>query len=46
LRVRHIFSDWIQNQQSSAVYVLGASNRLVYAACLVVQCLRDLEGPD
>jgi hypothetical protein len=31
-------------RQSSAVYVLAASNQLVYAVCLVVQCLRDLGG--
>ena len=31
-----------QTQQSSAVYVLGASYQLVYADCLVVQCLKDL----
>jgi hypothetical protein len=26
--------------------VLGASYQLVYAVCLVVQCLRDLRGPE
>ena len=31
--------------QRSAVYVLGASYQLVYAALLVVQYLRDLGGP-
>jgi hypothetical protein len=42
LRVRCIFSDWTQTQQSSAIYVLGASYQLFYAAWLVVQCIRDL----
>jgi hypothetical protein len=28
--------------QSSAVYVSGALDQLVYAAWLVTQCLRDL----
>jgi hypothetical protein len=45
LRVRCIFSDRVQTQQSSAVHVLGASYQLVYAAWLVAQCLRDLRGP-
>jgi hypothetical protein len=45
LKVRCIFSDWTQTQQSSAVYVLKASYQLVYATLLVVQCLRDLGGP-
>ena len=34
------------SQQSSSVCVLGVSYQLVYAVCLVVQCLRDLRGPD
>jgi hypothetical protein len=34
-----------QTRQSSAVYVLGASYQLVYAAWLVAQCLRDLRAP-
>jgi hypothetical protein len=33
-------------QQSSSVYVLGASYQLVSAAWLVIQCLRNLGGPD
>jgi hypothetical protein len=41
LGVKCIFSDWTQTQQSSAVYVLGASYQPVYAAWLVVQCFRD-----
>ena len=46
LRVRWIISEWTQTQKSSAVYVLVASYQLVYAACLVVQCLWDHRGPD
>jgi hypothetical protein len=46
LRVRCIISEWTQIQQSSTVCVLGASYQLMYAVCLVVQCLRDLRGPD
>jgi hypothetical protein len=46
LRVRHIVSDWTQTWQSSTVHVFGASYQLVYAVCLVVQCLRDLRCPD
>jgi hypothetical protein len=46
LRVRCIFSDWTQTQQTSVVYVLGSSYKLVYAVWLVVQCLKDLGGPD
>jgi hypothetical protein len=46
LRVRCIISEWTQTWKFAAVYVLGASYQLVYAACLVVQCLRDLESPD
>ena len=42
LRDRCRFSDRIQTQQSSAVYVLGASH---YLAWLMVQFLRDLRGP-
>jgi hypothetical protein len=45
LRVRCIYSAWTKTQQSSAVYVLGASYQLVYAAWLVVQCLRELRVP-
>ena len=40
LRVRYIISDRNQTQQSSAVYVLGASYQLVYAAlnsCFIFQ---------
>jgi hypothetical protein len=44
LWVRYIISDWNQSWQSPAVCVLGASYQLVYAAWLVVQCLRDLGG--
>jgi hypothetical protein len=46
LRVRCIISEWTQTQKSSTVFVLGASYQLVYAVCLVVQCLRDLGVPD
>jgi hypothetical protein len=46
LRVRCIIPDWTQGQQSSAVNVLGASYQLVYAALLVAQRLRDLQGTD
>jgi hypothetical protein len=45
-RVRCMFSDWGQNCQFSAIYVLEASYQLLYAAWLVDQCLRDLRGPD
>jgi hypothetical protein len=43
-RVRCFFS-WTQTCQSYAVYVLGASHQLVYAAWLVAQCLQDLRVP-
>jgi hypothetical protein len=33
-------SHWFQTRQSSAVYVSGGLAQLVYAAWLVVQCLR------
>jgi hypothetical protein len=46
LRIKCIISEWTQTQKSSTVYVLGVSYQLVYAVCLVVQCLRDLQGPD
>jgi hypothetical protein len=46
LRVRCIISEWTQTQKSSTVNVLGTSYQLVYAVCLVVQCLRDLRSPD
>jgi hypothetical protein len=46
LRVRCIISEWTQTRKSSTVCVLGASYQLVYAVCLMVQCLRDLWGPD
>jgi hypothetical protein len=42
LRVRYIISEWTQIRNSFNVCVLGASYQLVYAVCLVVQCLRDL----
>jgi hypothetical protein len=45
LRVRSIFSDWTQTWQFSSVCVLTASYQLLYAAWLVIQCLRDLRGP-
>jgi len=41
LRVRCIFSDWTQTQESSAADDLEASSQLVYAAWLVVQCQRS-----
>lgn len=41
---RCIFPHRGQIKQSSAVYVLGASDQLVYAARLVGLCLRDLRG--
>lgn len=37
-RVRCIFSHWAQTQQSSSVYMLGASYQLVFATWLVAQC--------
>ena len=46
LRVRCSISEWTQTWKSFTVCVLGVSYQLVYAVCLVVQCLRDLEGPD
>jgi hypothetical protein len=46
LRVRCIIPEWTQILKSSTLSVLGASYQLVYAVCLVVQCLRDLSGPD
>ena len=42
LRVRWIFYDWTQTWQSFAVYMLGTSNQLVYAAWLVVHCMANL----
>jgi hypothetical protein len=45
LRVRCIISEWTQTWQSSAVCMLVASYQLVYADCLVFQCLRQL-SPD
>ena len=45
LMARFFISEWTHTQQSSAVCVLVASYHPVYAACLVVQCLRDLRGP-
>jgi hypothetical protein len=45
-RIRFIISEWTQTQQYSIVCVLAASYQLVYAVCLVVQCLRDIQGPD
>ena len=44
-RVRYIISEWTQTRKSSIICVLGASYPLVYAVCLVVQCMRDLGGP-
>jgi hypothetical protein len=46
LRVRYITSEWTQTWQSSIVCMLVTSYQLVYAAYLVVQCLRGLGGPD
>jgi hypothetical protein len=43
LRVRCIISEWTHTQMPSTVYVLGASYQLVYAVCLVVQCLSGSE---
>ena len=45
LRVRCTFSHWCKTRHSSAAYVLGASNHLVFAAWLVAQCLRDPGSP-
>jgi hypothetical protein len=39
LRVRCIISEWAPTLNSSTPCVLGASYLLVYAVCLVVQCL-------
>ena len=44
LRVRCMFSDWDKARQSSPVCVLEVTYQLVYAAWLMVQCLRDLVG--
>jgi hypothetical protein len=44
LRVRCIISKWTQTWTFATVCVLGASYQLVYAVCLVVQCLWDLRG--
>jgi hypothetical protein len=46
LMLRSIISEWTQTRKSSTVCVMGASYQLVYAVCLVVQCLRDLGGPE
>ena len=46
LRVRCIICEWTQTWKSSTVCVLGGSYQLIYAVCLVVQCLKDLRGPD
>jgi hypothetical protein len=46
LTVMCIISKWTQTWKSSTVCVLWASYQLVYGACLVVPCLRDLRGPD
>jgi hypothetical protein len=46
LRVRCIISEWTNTQKSSTACVLEGSYQLVYAACLVIKCLRDLGGPD
>lgn len=46
LKVRCIISEWAQTLKSSTVCVLGPSYQLVYAACLVVWCLRDLRIQD
>jgi hypothetical protein len=43
LRVRCIISEWTQTQKSSTVCVLGTSYQLLYAVCLVVQCLSDFK---
>jgi hypothetical protein len=39
LKIKHIFSYWGQTRQSSAIYVLGSSDQLMYAARLVAQYL-------
>jgi hypothetical protein len=46
LRVMCIISGWTPTWKSSTVCALGASYQLVYAVWLVVQCLRELGGPD
>ena len=46
LNIRCILSSWTQTLQPSALYMMGASYQLLYAAWLVVQCLRDMRGPD
>ena len=43
-RVRCIFSDWTDTQQSSAIYVLGASYKLVYAAWFGVSVSERSQG--
>lgn len=45
LRVRCIFSHWVQMGQSSSVCVSGALDQPVYASWLVAHCLRDAGGP-
>ena len=44
LSIKHIFSHWHHTRQSSDVYVSRALDQLMYAACLVAQCLRDLKS--
>jgi hypothetical protein len=44
LTFRCFISEWTQTVQSATVCVFRASYQLVYAACLVAQCLRD-QGP-
>jgi hypothetical protein len=46
LRVRCIIYEWTQTWKFSTVCVWAALYQLVYAVCLVVQCLRDVRGPD
>lgn len=46
LRLRCIISEWAWTWKSSTVCVSEASYQLVFAVCLVVQCLRDLRGPE
>jgi hypothetical protein len=44
-QVRDIFSHWDQTRKSFAMYVLGVSHQIVYAAWLVAEWLRDFKGP-
>jgi hypothetical protein len=46
LRIKCIISELTQTEKSSTVCVLGTLYQVMYAVCLVFQCLRDLGGPN